>query len=159
MDGPRDANEWRWGGEGEGGSCWMREDDVLARESSRVYAKNGARGRNGMTKLVRESYLSTFDIINQFSVFPRCFPTYLFTSHSGKTVQPGCNQPFPNWTAFHVEALAIRMRVCFTGIFISAALRRDGRSSIRGVPTPATPIHAAAVTVSYAKGRRRIHRE
>lgn len=47
------------------------------------------------------------------------------------------------------------MRVCFTGIFISAALRRDGRSSIRGVPMPATPIHAVAVTVSYARGRRR----
>lgn len=137
------------------GERWMARAMVRARGAKAERGKEGLLGcartrarrrrvvrkRNGITKLVGEWYLHlrrNKPILCLSSPSPH---PLIHLSFREDRVQPGCNQPFPNWTAFHVGGPPLRMRVCFTGIFISAALRRDGRSSIRGVPTPPTPIH------------------
>lgn len=94
-----------------------------------------------------------FDVINQLPAFLRCFSTHLFDSHSGKSVQPGCKQPFPNWTAFHVEA---PRHVCMYALPEFSLARH---SVVTEGPRYVVYLRwqhrytAVAVTVSYAAGK------
>lgn len=140
-------------------SRWMKRRRARARKPARSYKRSDGRARAHARAEKRNREISkrivSFDVINQFSASSRSPPLHLSTRLSFRedTVRPGCEQPFPNWTAFHVESLS---HVCVHALPEFSLARHfvvtEGPRYVVYLRRPNTDTHAA-VTVSYARVR------
>lgn len=157
-------------------SRWMKRDEAgsRARKLARSYVRRarGATGRerararagkHEIAKLVRESRILRCN--KPILPLPPAPPSPAPFHHThilhpplvpGRhAVRPGCEQPFPNWTAFHVENRS-RTYVCVHALPEFSLARHSvvtegPRYVVCTYATANTDTHGAAVTVSYAR--------